>query len=247
MNSTIILLVLSIISLILLELSPKSVADKQTTKKSREIDEEMKFVESQKYKRVKANETVQYAIMRIITTLFIVALAINGAVVSNIPSPLYVTFAFIFVFLANLAIALGRLENFDVIKYTTLGLVAKIFAQLCLIIGFSLIIDNGTVCVATAILGFIVGAVYLKLILKKSTLVHSYFVLVNALKFSNLGLIIIALLYKQYAFPILALIGYVLIIAGSTMYVVNKKGLMYVSSSLHYLGYIMLALSINYV
>lgn len=244
MNIIAIFLALNIVALLLLELSPKYVEAKSPNKKTREIDE-IKFAESERSKQIQANETTQYAVMRIIVSLLIAVLGIIGAM--NVPMPAYATFAFIFLFIANLAIALGRLEGFDVIKYTTLGLVAKIFAQLCFIIAISLIIDNTEVCVATVLLGFIVGAVYLKVILKKSTLVHSYYVLVNALKFSNLGLCIIALIYNQYAFPILAVVGYVLIIASSTMYVVNKKGLIYLSSSLHYIGYIILALSLSYV
>ena len=246
MEITYILLALAIISLICLVLSPRYVLSQVKETKKNGINE-IKFAESQYHKRMTANESLQYSIMRIVTSIFITALGIYGAYASNVPMPIFMTFAFVFILLANLANAFGHLKGFDLVVYFRLGIIFKILAHLCFAVAFSLIKDNGTVCVATFLLGFIVGAIYLKMLIKHFTPVHSLFALANALKFGNLGLAIIALLYEVYAFPILLIIGYVMILGASTMYVVNKKELQFASSALHYLGYIMIALAVNFV
>lgn len=247
MEITYILLALSFIALVLLLLSPRYDENYMPhNKKRREIDE-IKFAESQSGKRMQNNESLQYGVMRIVTSVFIGALGIYGATLCPESAKLFLAFAFVFIVLANIMLACGHLKGFDVILFTEISLIGKIVAQILFAIGISIIIDNGEVCLPTILLGFIVGAILLKLLVHKTTPVHSYFALANALKFSNLALAIIALLYRAYAFPILLIVGYVLLLSGSTAYVVNKKGFEFLSSCLHYLGYIFVALSFNFV
>lgn len=247
MNITIILLTICILSLILMQISPRHILDALPDKKTNNELNKINFAESTYYKRNKANETMQYSIMRIVVSIFIATLGIYGVEISKIDSPVFLVLAFVLFILANLTISFGQREGNDVIKFTVFGLALKIVVQILIIIGLSIIINNFTVCVATSFLGFIVGAVVIKFVIKKSNLVHSYYVLVNALKFSNLGLLIIALLYESYAFPILAILGYSAILISSVLYVIDKKEFTYLASILHYLGYIIFALSLNYV
>ena len=246
MEITYILLALALLALICLVLSPRFVAQSNLSSARKGIDE-IKFAESEYHKRNNSTESFQYSIMRIVVSVLIVALGIYGAYKSMVPMPLYMVFAFVFILLANIAIACGHLGGFDLVLYTKLGIIAKVLAQLCFAIAFSLIINNATVCVATILLGFIVGAIYFKFLIKHISTVHSLFVLVNSLKFSNLALGIIALLYSAYAFPILLIIGYVFVLVASTLYVINKQELQFAIPALHYLGYIFIALSINFV
>lgn len=246
MELTYIFLSLCIVALILLLISPKSVANHTQKSKKREIDE-LKFTQSEFRKRLNADQSIQYAVLRIVLALLIFILALIG--IANIESEAtyYLGFGIGFVVLANIVVTCGHLQGIDVLKFTKYALVGKIIGQILLAIGLSVLIANGTVSIATIMLGFIVGAVYFKLLVHKTTAVHSYFALGNSLKFSNLGLAIIALIYKVYAFPILLTIGFTLVLGGSTTYVVNKKGLELLTALLYYAGYILIALSFNFI
>jgi len=246
MELTYIFLAICVICLILLLLSPRFLDSVNKPKKRREIDE-VKFAESKYSKRRDINESNQYAIMRTIVAVSIGVLGIYGASLDSGSAQLYLVFALIFVILSNIAITCGHMRGLDVLAFTKYALVGKVVAQILLAIAFSILIENGTVCIATILLGFIVGAVYFKLLVHNTTAVHSYFALANSLKFSNLGLAIIALLYNADAFSILLLVGYAILLAGSTFYVVNKKGLEFASSTCHYLGYILIALSLSFI
>ena len=246
MELTYIFLALCVVSLILLLLSPRYIDSIDKPKVRRGIDE-IKFAESQYSKRKNINENKQYAIMRTVVAVSIGILGIYGASIDSGTSQLYLVFALIFVILSNISITCGHTRGLDVLTFTKYALVGKIVAQILFAIAFSILIDNGTVCIATLLLGFIVGAVYFKLLVHNTTAVHSYFTLANSLKFSNLGLAIIALLYNTEAFSIFLLIGYAILLTGSTLYVVNKKGLEFVSSACHYLGYIFIVLSFSFI
>lgn len=246
MELTYIFLAICVICLILLLLSPRFLESVNKPKKRREIDE-INFAESQYSKRKDINESNQYAIMRTIMAIAIGILGIYGATLNYNSAQLYLVFALLFVVLSNISVTCGHMQGLDVLSFTKYALVGKVIAQGLFAIAFSILINNGTVCIATILLGFIAGAVYFKVLVHKTTAVHSYFALANALKFSNLALAIIALLYNIDAFSILLLVGYALLLVGSTFYVINKKGLEYVSSACHYLGYILIALSLSFI
>lgn len=239
---TYILLALCIVSMTLMELSPRLHFEK-----SSEVKNPAQPV-SELERAYKTRGTLQYAIMRITTAALIAALGIVAAAQTNLGTLAFTITAFVLLMSADDLIAVSHLKGMNKVLLKKLGFIAKVFSQIFFILSLSTIIDNGEVALATAILGFIVGAIINKLINKRPFEMRAYVTLANSLTFSNLGLAIIALLYSTSAFTLLALIGFSVVLCGVTLYIVNCKAewCYYATSIAHSLGYILIALAYAY-
>lgn len=239
---TYILLAMCIISMILLELSPRLYFEKSSEVKN------LAQPVSELERAYKTRGTLQYAIMRITTATLIATLGIVSAIQTKMGVLAFAIMAFVLFMTADDLIAVSHLKGMNKLLLKKLGFIAKVFSQIFFIFSLSTIIDNGEVTLATAILGFIVGAIVNKLINKRPFEMRAYVTLANSLTFSNLGLAIIALLYSTSAFTLLALIGFSVVLCGVTLYIVNCKAewCYYATSIAHSLGYILIALAYAY-
>lgn len=240
---TYILLALCVVSIALMELSPRLYFEKSSEVK------EIAHPVSELERKYKTRGTLQYAVMRIITATLIATLGIVGAVQTNMGMISFTICAFVLVMVADVMFALSHLKGFNKPLFKKIGFVTKVFSQIAFALSLSIIIDNGTVAVASVVLGFILGAIVNKLINKRQFELRAYVTLANSLVFSNLALAIVALLYSVSVFTVLLLVGFVVVLVGVTLYIINCKAewCYYAVSVMHSVGYTLVAMAYGFL
>lgn len=239
---TYILFALCVVSAALMELSPRLKFER-----AHEVKNPAQAV-GELERRYQTHGTLQYATMRIVTAALIAALGIVGALQTNMGNIWFSICAFVLIMAADVLIALSHLKGFSKTLLKKIGFIVKTFSQIAFVLSLSAIINNGTVALATVLLGFILGAIVNKLINRRKFEMRAYVTLANSLVFSNLALTIIAVLYSVSAFTLLAIIGFAVVLFGVTFYIINCKAewCYYIVSIMHSVGYILIAFAYGF-
>lgn len=236
-----ILLALSVIALVLMEISPHLVFESPK-------NQGVGYTAGRTQSKFRVYGTKQYFIMRVVFVLLVTSLGVFGAVETELGQYAFTVCAFGLFMTAEILMAVHELKNASKTLLKKLGFVAKTLSLVFFVLAFGSIISNDIVSLATTLLGFIVGAIVNKLANKRPFRLRPYITSAYSLTFSVLALCIIAVLYSVSEFTVLELVGFSVLTVGGMIYILNLKTewSYYASSVMHSVGYVLVALGFGF-